>query len=232
LETLHFIGRYSFDFSGIYLGSLVFNVDETPDTYTVHLLVKSGGIINLFTRHWSDTEATGKRLGNRYLPQHYESHYKTKDKPRHLKLAFNAKGAITEELVEPPEDRTDRPEVPHALKDGAHDPFSGFMALRAGSEKLHVFDAKRLYEITAQPVGITSSKIAGYYAKAYDLSRIPLAGMTQKEMSEYKKDEPHLTFYFSNDARRIPLAMTMPAYFGRVEGRLTKECKTWEECIK
>jgi len=231
-EKLHFNGRYLFAWNGITLGRLVLGIEERKDRYALHLLVSSEGIVNLFTRHVSDTEASGIIKDGKYMPRHYESHYQTKHKPRHIKLTFNQEGAVIEEINEPPEDRSDRPEVPHKLKDGAYDPLSGMMAIRAGLLVLPAFDAKRLYEVKAVPDDKTVLRLAGkkYAATGYIFSRTPLAGMTAKEMKEYSKGEPPLSFYFSDDARHIPLLIRLPMMLGSVEGKLVKECATWEEC--
>jgi hypothetical protein len=148
-------------------------------------------------------------------------------------LRFNASGAVTDELNEPPEDRNDRPEVPHTLKDGSFDPLTALMVMRTQVAALRVFDAKRLYEVKMEPNSQRTLQLASGARKgvSFNLSRIPLAGMTGKEIKEYKKGEPQLVFYFSNDTQRVPLAVFMPIYFGRLEGALTKECKTWEECV-
>jgi len=234
LENLNFTGRYDFDFSGIHLGSLVFSVEEGQDNYSIHTLIRSEGIVNLFTRHTSDTHVNGRKEKYMYYPIHYESNYKTKDKPRYIELMFNKKNEVIKEVNIPPEDRNDRPEVPHALKDGSYDPLSGLMLLRAGVTKLRAFDVKRLYEVTITPNGrsVLRLPVGKRQADAYILTRRPLGGMTLKEMKEYNKGEPPLTLSFSADANRIPLAMSMPVYFGRVEGLLAKECKTWDECVR
>jgi hypothetical protein len=229
---LRFYGRYEFTWSGIALGVLVLGIEEKSDSYSMHLLVASAGIVNLFTRHASDTVAYGKRDGGSYLPQYYESYYKTKSKPRHVKLAFDAKGAVTSEINEPPEDRNDRPEAPHKLKDGAYDPLTALLALRAGAKDMRVFDAKRLYEVNAREAYTEKLFITRKWRSVVSsvLSRTPLAGLTAKEKREYQQGEPPLTLYFSNDRKRIPIAVSMPLSFGYIKGTLTKECKDWNEC--
>lgn len=232
LAPLHFVGRYDFNWSGIELGTLVLSIDEDGDQYKMHLAVASEGIVNLFTRHMSDTVANGKHVGNSYQPVFYESYYKTKKKPRHIRLAFDDKGVVTEEFNEPPEDRNDRPEVPHNLKDGAVDPLSLIMMMRAGAKDVKAFDAKRLYEVKAGREGKDTLYTENKWQKAnfLTLSRTPLAGLTAKETKEYNKGEPAMAFYFSADARRIPLAMSVPIMLGDVSGVLVKECKSWAEC--
>jgi hypothetical protein len=231
---LHFIGRYQFDWNNIPLGALELGIDETANTYKMRLAVESKGAINLFTHHTNDTNENGRYEGMQYMPEHYESYYKTKNKPRHIKLAFDKKGVVTEEVNEPPEDRNDRAEVPHNLKDGAVDPLTAVMMIRAGQTNFRGFDAKRLFEVKAiaaaptvinQPFPLVNNQ----KALPYILSREPLAGITAKEMKEFKKGEPPLTLYFSDNARRIPLGITVP-FYGVLRGMLMQECTKWEEC--
>lgn len=227
-----FIGQYSFSWSGIRLGKLAFSIEETESDYKVTLSVTSAGIVNLFTHHESDTIITGKRSAERYAPEHYESNYKTKKKPRHLLVVYDAKGTITQEVVEPPEDRNERPEVPHDLKDKSYDPLTALLALRSGLLTFNAFDAKRLYEVTAKDSIKGSLSILGKDRKAvrYTLARKPLSGLTEKEKKEYAQGEPLLYFYFSDDEKHIPLYIKMPLMLGSVTGTLTKECATWNEC--
>ncbi len=231
-DTLHFVGLYRFSWSGITLAGAELSIDTTRDTYALRLAASSQGIVNLFTRHRSDTSASGRRAGNRYFPAAYESHYWTKNKPRHIKIAFDDKGVVTEETVEPPEDRRERPEVPHALKDGTLDPLTLLLAVNAGNVAPRVFDAKHLWEGKAVmgPQTALRTYKGPQAAIPYDLSRKPLAGMTQKEMKEYNQGEPPLVFYFSADGKGIPLYMSMSIYLGALKGALVKECSTWDEC--
>lgn len=229
-QPVTFIGQYSFNWAGFKLGKLALSIEEKSGAYSVRLGVTSAGVVNLFTRHESDTVATGKITATRYLPQFYESYYKTKKKPRHIKLVFDAEGRITEELNEPPENRAIRPEVPHEKKDGSYDPLTGFLALRSGLNPLTAFDAKRLYEVKAEDKGTGTLSGVDVPVKHYVLSRTPLAGLTEKEKKEYKEGEPPLDLYISDDNRAIPVYMTMPVFMGSVKGRLVKECKTWDEC--
>lgn len=231
-EPVSFIGQYSFSWAGVYLGKLELSIQEKPDTYDLRLAVISGGVVNWFTRHENDTVANGTRTGDTYHPSFYESHYKTKKKPRHIRLQFDKDGKITEELNEPPENRALRPEVPAKLKDGSYDPLTGMMLMRSGVSTLTGFDAKRLYTVNIKDEGKETLTIMGKSTPSqhYVLSRVPLAGMTAKETKEYAAGEPPLHFYFSDDARRVPVYMSMPVFMGSVKGTLTKECATWDEC--
>jgi hypothetical protein len=231
LEPVHTVARYLFTWDGIALGALALEINDTASIYSLHVQVHSVGIVNLFTHHTSDTTVTGLHIQGGYQPLHYESHYKTKNKPRHIILLFDKAGRVTEETVEPRESRNERPDVPHALKDGSRDPLSTLMEIRAGQSGFHGFDAQRLYEVKSAAGANATLRIAGTPRPAvrYILSRTPLAGMTAKEMREYAKGEPPLTLFFSDDAERIPLMVSVP-FFGRITGILVQECKTWQEC--
>lgn len=232
ITPVHFIGQYSFSWAGIHLGKLALAIDETEQEYHLHLGVVSGGIVNLFTRHENDTVADGKRTPERYRPHLFDSHYKTKKKPRHVRLVYDDTGKLTEETNEPPENRAIRPEVPAPLKDGSYDPLAAMMALRGGLLSIPAFDAKRFYEVKAEDKGVETLNILSkdMQVRHYILTRKPLAGMTAKETSEYAQGEPPLHFYLSDDARRVPVYMTMPILLGSVKGTLSKECGTWDEC--
>ncbi len=229
----HFIGQYDFSWSGFRLGWLALEVDENDKAYSMRLKVESAGLVNLFTHHTDDTVVKGARSGQIYHPELYESHYQTKNKPRYIKLMFNKKGVVTEEINEPPEDRTLRPEVPHALKDGAYDPLTLMMALRNGATESRSFDAKHLFAVhSAHEAGAEPVTFGKYSVTGYTLSRTPLAGITQKEAQSYAKGEPPLTLYLSADARQIPVGVSIPFLLSHIRGILVKECATWDACVK
>jgi len=227
-----FFGQYHFSWGGIHLGKLALGIEEKKDSYKLYLAVTSGGIINLFTRHSNSTEAYGKRGSSIYHPSFYESHYKTKKKPRHIRLQYDAKGKVIEVYNDPPEDRAKRPEVPEDMSKDSYDPLTGMMAIRAGKLALKAFDVKRLYEVSATDEGreTVTALDNDVEAQKFNLSRKPLAGMTEKETKEYEDGEPPLYFYFSTDERRVPVFMSMPVLMGSINGYLVKECKTWDEC--
>ena len=231
-EPLSFIGKYYFSWGTFHLGDLELSIQEKPGHYDLRLAVTSSGMVNWFTRHESDTEVVGTRSDSHYQPVAYESRYKTKNKPRHIKLSFNKAGKIIEELNEPPENRALRAEVPANLKDGTYDPLTTLMVMRSGMLSFQAFDAKRLYQVTAAEAGEDNLSVLGddIDVAHYILSRSPLAGLTDKEKKEYEGGEPPLHFYFSKDAKRIPVYMTMPIFMGSVKGTLVKECKVWDEC--
>ncbi len=227
-----FIGQYDFTWAGIRLGKLELSMEEGATDYKLRLAVTSAGIVNWFTHHESDTEVKGLHTAKGYQPLYYESNYKTKKKPRHIRLQYTKDGTNTEVLNEPAEDRTLRPEVKPELRNGSFDPLSALMVLRSDQLTIPAFDAKRFYEVKATDVGKETMAIIGKDTETqhYTLARTPLGGLTEKEKTEYKNGEPPLHFYLSTDARHVPVYMTMPILMGSVKGILIKECSTWDEC--
>lgn len=232
MEPTTFYGKYDFTWAGIRLGKLELGFEIQERHYSAHLVVVSAGIVNLFTRHESDTTVNGDIVQGKFHPKIYESNYKTKKKPRHIRLVYNKAGEVTEELNEPPEDRNVRPEVPADKKKGSYDPLTGFLALRAGVLEMNAFDAKRLYLVTAALKGTESLTVMGddKQTKDYVFARVPLAGMTAKETKEYKEGEPPLHVYFSDDKLTVPVYISMPIMMGSVKGSLVKICDNWDEC--
>ena len=229
---LHFVGRYYITWGGLNLAAAELQLDVAESSYTVRLAARSAGVVNWFTHHRSDTSAHGRRNGDAYYPELYESRYWTKNKPRHIKIAFDPKGAVTEDIVEPPEDPKERPVVPHALKDGALDPLTLIPVLATSADKPRVYDAKQLYDGKVARGAATSIRT---YSGARDalpltISRTAISGMTAKEIKEYAKGEPSLTLYLSSDGKAIPLYFTLPISVGWVKGSLVQECATWDEC--
>jgi hypothetical protein len=231
-------GLYQFDFSGVPIGKVGAEIEQNGNDYSIATDVTATGILKLFTKHSSHTTVDAH--------DHtaiYESHYRTKNKKRYVKLVYDA-GKIVEEKVEPPDNRATRPAVPAKLKNGAADLLSFNLRLREAVWKatktggsvitLRAYDGRRLTEVSGKILGKKTIIYGGenrFPVIKLALSRKPLAGFSASELEDYKKKEPPLYLYYSDDERLVPVKLEVTLLFGKVTGTLVKECRTGESCL-
>ncbi len=197
---------YVLSWSGLPFGILHIEAEEGLDHYQITTDIRFTGLLKLFVKHESHTVVSGNPADFAKGPRVYESNYKTKNKPRRVKLAYDAQGTITEEILEPTENRQKRPAVPAADKNGVVDALSYTPELRRrlaaalakGEKGFHfpVFDGRRLMMTDFTIQSTNPIRIIG--------TRKPLAGLTRDEMEKYNEGEPPLTIEFS------PLPQLMP----------------------
>jgi hypothetical protein len=233
---------YEAGWSGINFGKIGIEIDEQADKAKVTCDISSSGIMALFIKHSSHTTLTATGSNFTYPDRIYESNYKTRKKARHVKLTYKA-GKITEEIIEPPENRDKRPAVPDADKNSAYDLMSFLLQMRSeilSAQKngktiftLNAYDGRRLTQADFNIVGEKTIKISGEKQKALTVTarRKFLAGYTKGELDDYDPNEPSLTVYFSNDEKLIPLRMEVPFLMQKISADLVKKCTKEESCL-
>ncbi len=246
-EPFNHIARYEFDWNDLPLGRVAIESKETPESYSMHTLIKSRGMVSLFAKHSSDSSVTGKRNAERYFPTLYETNYQTRKKPKHIKITSDGEGHILQEVDEPAD--SDRPKIPEVEKAKAADLLTCIYLIRQGLANaqlvgarvplkngkpfydIDMYDGKRISHLSFEVVGkenhrVNWKKRASIHIRA---SRSPGPGYTPKELGRLK-DEPSMDIYFSDDAKLVPLAMEVH-YLGTIRGQLVQECKTLQECF-
>lgn len=242
LPPLDFKGVYDFRFSGVPIGRMGIESEQSPAHYAMTADVTTVGVARLFTEHESHTVVSGSGAGFAYPNVAYESRYRTKDKKKSVVMGWK-EGAFGSETLVPPDNRATRPEVPAEMKKDAADPLSfnlilrkkTWEALQSGNPafSLNVYDGRRLMRVDAAVAGKQVIRLDGRKAAAVRvaLRRKPLAGYTAKELKRFDPNEPTLWIYYSDDARFIPIHLEVGFLFGKLTATLAKECRTGESCL-
>lgn len=220
---------YEFSWVGIPFGTLHVEAHERLDDYQIAADIKLTGLLSVFVKHSSHTVVSGHPGDFTRGPRVYESNYKTRDKPRHVKLGYDAQGHITEEIIEPAENRAKRPEVPRAQKDGTLDPLSLMAqirrrlasALAAGETEfqLPAFDGRRqmqtFYRIEGrQTIRIEDQKIP---VTKVTVTRQPVAGYTRGELDDFAQGDPTLIMFFSDLPELMPVRLRADIAVGSLD---------------
>lgn len=242
LTTINEKLYYEAGWAGINFGKIGIEIDAQEDKAKVTCDISSSGIMALFIKHSSHTTLNATGSNFTYPDRIYESNYKTRKKARHVKLTYKA-GEITEEIIEPPENRDKRPSVPKDDINSAYDLMSFLLQMRSeilSAQKtgktdftINAYDGRRLTQADFNIVGESTIKIAGKKQKAITVTaqRKFLAGYTKGELDDYDPNEPSLTIYFSNDEKLIPLRMEVPFLMQKIGANLVKRCEKEESCL-
>lgn len=215
--------EYLFRWNGMPFGALSLAMEADDSRYTLRCHIESRGLLRLFSRHESNSDVSGnvRRLSGG--PRRYETFYKSRGKPRHVRLVYDEEGQITEEVVEPPENPEKRPPVARELSRGTLDPLSYALAVRAalrdarakgaGSFSLRIYEGRRLMDTEYRITGSGAVEQHGRNQPTIELTarRTPIAGFTAKELARMK-NEPPLRLYFSDDDRLLLLRLELRLY--------------------
>lgn len=193
-------GTWYVDFSGIPFAKLWIAVEETPQQYELTAAFKSTGLVRLFKEMRSLTLSHGVRTDAGMQARLF--HYTNNTEDKETLLRFDAAGRITERRVVPEDDPEHRPPVDAQAVGPAHTPGDILFAVReraralpkesGASFTLRLYDGKRLMDVSAEyidasPVVLKEVSVPAYRFK---LSRVPVAGFTQKELNRYQDGEP------------------------------------------
>lgn len=242
LPPFDFKGVYECKFSSMPIGRIGIEAEQSAGSYAITADIAAVGVARLFTRHSSHSTVSGGGEDFSYAEIVYETHYRTKDKKRYVRME-QKDGDFTEEDVRPPDNRAVRPAVSTEAKKGAYDPLSFTMALRRKTWEavqsdtphfsLNVYDGRRLMQVNAavadrRVIRLGERKVATIRVA---VRRKPMAGFTLSEMKDYDPEEPTLWIYYSDDGQFKPLYLEMGFLFGKLTATLAKECRTGESCL-
>lgn len=241
LPPLQFKGIYEFTFSNVAFGRIGIDIIQTPDQYSIASDIMTMGLINFFVKHSSHTTVSAKGKDFLYPERAYETHYKTRNKPRYVKLVYS-NNHVSDEQIQPPENRSKRPAVAAAVKDNAFDPLSFVIQMRqqlyyALQQKkptysIDVYDGRRVTQADFTVEGHRfiqfRNKKTGVVVVA--VRRKLIAGFSPDEMNDISRNEPPLYIYFTDDTRLVPIQFDVNLWMGMLSATLVKECGN-ESCL-
>lgn len=242
LAPLNFNGVYSFGWNGLPFGEMALKTTEGAGRYTAESRVGFTGLAGLLNSHKSTAQGSGGTEGGvMRTARVYETFYSTRKKAKHVKLTFAQGGRLAEAVLEPPNNKDKRPDVPAEAVHGAPDPLSYMFALREAlhgalqkgesSFSLPLFDGRRLMETQFRIVAthVAPQKSGGPLLTEVIGTRKALAGFSQKELDDMK-GEPELHAWFTEDAQMIPQTLQFQVMLGRVTAKLARRCEGAELC--
>lgn len=223
---------YRISWGGLPLGRIRVSANEDEGRYRMVVDTKSKGMVSMFSPFQTIAQVEGIKRDGRYVPQEYRTNAKKSDEgdDRMSLIRYDEEGHIIERIAKPQDDPRWRPIVPLEETTDATDPITCFIAIRAllvqnreqgvKETALRSYDAKRLAILKAMLIPNPDPKKGAFATR---ITRIPLNGYTPKEWKKYRKGDPALTVWFSNDAYVMPTRLELDLMLGTIVAKQEKE---------
>lgn len=223
---------YRISWGGIPLGRIRVSASEDDIHYRMVVDTKSKGVVSVFTPFQTVAQVQGSKREGRYIPQEYTTNASKSDEGdnRTSRIRYDDEGQIIERTTTPQDDPRWRPPVPLEEANDAADPITCFIAMRAlllqnreqgvKETSLRSYDAKRLALLKATLIKNPDPKKG---AIATRITRIPISGYTPKEWKKYKKGDPALTAWFSDDIHVMPTRLELDMILGTIVAKQETE---------
>ncbi len=236
LKPFNLTGRYNIAWSGITLGRIILTVREDGASYAMSVDTKTRGIGAMISDEKRIVSAEGtKNEAADYIPVRYHSAPQKKAEGDIVTLTYDAKGDIAKRERKDPDDPSWRPLPSNEEINTARDPITAAFILR---QKLYSqrdtadtnvvtrsYDGLRLAEMRFIRTLNAKVEVMGHYVDTVRVAvkRAPINGYTAKELKKYKKGDPEIHVYFSNDADFLPVRATARAGIGELSMTLIEK---------
>lgn len=229
LSPLNLNARYRIAWSGITLGRINLIAHEDATRYGMSVDTKTRGMGSLISDEAQvvSVEGTKTAEGN-YVPVQYISRPLKEGDTDLITLTYDTKGDISNRLRMNDDDPAWRPPVPFAKINTARDPITAsfmlrralYAALKKGVHEVgtRTYDGMRLAEMKLIQATDVKVAVMGEYREAVNVAvtRTPIEGYTPKELKKFKKGDPAIHLYFSNDAAFLPIRASAKTLVGEL----------------
>ncbi len=229
LSPLILNARYIISWSGITLGRINVTAREDAGSYSLIVDTKTHGVGAIVSDEASIVRAEGtKNAAGDYVPVSYHAGPQGKKSGTNTTLNYDAKGLIATRTRDPEDDPAWRPPVTFEQIDTAHDPITASFMLRrmlyAAQQKsdasvaTRTYDGARLAEMRMTRTINARVPVMDGYKDAVNVvvTRTPIEGYTPKELKKFKKGDPEIHLYFTNDAAFLPIRASARIEFGEL----------------
>jgi hypothetical protein len=234
LAPLNYQMKYDVTWGGLSMGRVRVTISEDEFGYKMSVDTKTKGIARLFDNTKSIIETRGRVTDGAYTPQRYESSTVDSEDGRTTKIIYESDGSIRSRDRNPPDDPNRRPVVPLEQANRGVDPLTAFLKLRQKMRdnmernirdtSVRTYDGARLGDLTLKVVSRASLENMDQHVNAINtvLTRQPIAGYKDKEITKYEKGDPLIHVYYSADDRFIPLQIEIKLSLGTVVLKLSE----------
>jgi hypothetical protein len=236
--------RFSATWTGLPVADIYLTLDDDADGYRAAIDIRSLGLMKLLSRFDASGSAEGAFAADATIvPARYDSDYKLRKKRNHQSLVYVPDGSgVTAERG--PADTSTKPPLALPFRQNVVDPLAALVALRDrlrrhalpvdGSFKIPVYDDKRRFDIDGKFLGRETLSLNGTANPAlhFHLLLTPIAGFrTAAEEGEDIENKPReVELYISDDARLVPLQLTVSIFYLPAVTLLVGPCTTAAPC--
>jgi hypothetical protein len=230
LSPLILNGRYQVAWSGITIGRINLIAYEDAASYRMSIDTKTRGIGAIVSDEAQLVTAKGSKTSEAtYIPASYDSRpQRNIDEEDTITLTYDAKGDISNRLRTRDDDPAWRAPVAFATINTARDPITATFMLRRmlyaslanGPNEVatKTYDGKRLAEMRLIRAANVKVEVMGSYKDSINVAvtRTPIEGYTPKELKKFKKGDPEIRVFFTNDSSFLPVRATAKTPLGEL----------------
>ena len=234
------VAVYAAYWAGIPAGEIRLRLRDGEAAYHNEIKIHTKGLPHLFTRFRTTASAEGRLAAGRPAePRRYDAIYDLRERrDRHVSMRFVARGG-TVIAERGPEDTSRKPPLDEAFRSNTVDPVTAYERIRAalrapphtpdGQFVIPVYDGARRFDIVGR---ILPKAEAREGARRFELTLRPIAGFKGETSEDGDPDSAprKVDLLVSDDARAIPLSITVPIFFMPLVVLLERVCPTAETC--
>lgn len=219
--------RFQFSYLELPIGTMAIQT-QMGNNLSMKGQIEVAGVAQLFSDHKNQMTLDVAGPSPKGYPRIFDTRYhKTGEDERHIRLNYNASGALTDAIHENIYDMDRRGKVSTAQHQASYDPLSIIVMLRqqvyqAVQNKTptfttYMYDGKRLHQLN---ITVYGTRLFEWRGKAVGVQKIGLtrslaAGQTAKEIKrEAGFQLPEAVMYFTSDQQFLPIFAKQNWAFG------------------
>lgn len=226
---------YQAYWAGLPAGQIRLTLREDGASYRDEIGMTTEGVARLAIRFRATAVSQGRLAGATAAPSQYDAYYDLrKRKDRRLALRFVARGgAVVADRGA--EDTSTKPPLAEEFRRNVLDPLSALAAIRRGLRDrsrtaftIPVYDGARRFDVVVRVL----PKTPGSGILPVELNLRPIAGFKGESSEDGDPDNAPrpVQLTLTDDARLMPLRMSVSLYYLPLTVELTQWCRTGERC--
>jgi hypothetical protein len=234
------IAVYSAYWAGLPAAEIRLRLRDRDAAYHDEIEIKTTGLPALVTRFRATASAEGRLVADRPAePSHYDAVYDLRKRSnRHISMRFVARaGAVIAERG--PDDTSRKPPLPEAFRSNTVDPVTAFEHIRAalraqrtgsaGSFSIPVYDGARRFDMVGR---VLPNRGRSDGTLRVEMTLRPIAGFKGETSEDGDPDTAprKVDLLMTDDARLVPLSITVPVFFMPLVVQFTHFCTSLELC--
>lgn len=233
------VALYTAFWAGLPAADIRLKLGGSGPGYHDEIVIATQGLPHLFTRFRATASAQGRLAADRQAePSHYLAVYdlrKRQDRRVSMHFVSRTGGTIAERG---PDDTSRKPPLAEAFRKDAVDPLSALERIRAAlraperdSFKIPVYDGARRFDIVGEILPRNGPADGTLRA---GLTLRPIAGFRGETSEDGDPDDAprKVELTVTDDARLLPLSITVPVFFMPLVIRFEELCPTARSCSK
>jgi len=229
---------YQAYWAGLPAGEVRLTLRDEPVAYQAEITIRTEGLPRLVTRLRGSAVSQGRLAAGRLPePLRYDARYdlrKKRDRRLSMRFASRGGGRIADRG---PDDTSEKPPLAEPFRRDVLDPLSALTAIRdalrqgnRGAFTIPVYDGSRRFDADVRVLAKRSAEPVLHL----ELLLRPIAGFKGEASEDGNPDTAPrpVALTLSDDARLMPLAMTVPLYYLPLVVELHRWCNAATPCSR